>query len=300
MLDRGQVEDWFSAREIIVEAVLGGLGLYLFMVHMFTAERPFLPPGLFGDRNFVAGTTMTFFTGTVMLASSALMAPYLETLAGYPVETAGLAMAPRGLGTIVGMQLASSLSRHIDQRKIMAGGLLTLGMALHLMSFWTPDVSTSQMVMTLIVQGFGIGCVFNPMTVMAFTTLPAQFRGYATSMQALARNLGQAMGVSVTTFALARAWQKSHADIAANITPFDRVLQSNDVASHMLDATTPHGAAVVDEMVNRQAQIIAYNSDFRLMSLVVVPPLLLLLVMRRHQRPVAPAVAAVTAVAAGD
>jgi MFS transporter, DHA2 family, multidrug resistance protein len=298
MLDRGQEQDWFSAREIIIEAVLAGLGLYLFVVHMFTAERPFLPPGLFKDRNFVAGATMVFFTATVMLASSALMAPYLETLAGYPVATAGLAMAPRGVGTMIGMLIASRLASYVDQRKIMAAGLLSLGFALHSMSFWTPDVSTAQMMLTLVLQGFSIGFVFNPMTVMAFTTLPAHLRGYATSLQALARNLGQAMGVSVTTFALARGWQESHADIAANITPFDRVLQSHDMASRMLDATTPHGAAVLDEMVNHQAQIIAYNSDFKLMSLVVVPPLLLLLVMRRHQRPVAP-VAAV-AEAAGD
>ncbi len=291
MLDRGQIDDWFSAREIIVEAVLAGLGLYLFVVHMFTAERPFLPPGLFRDRNFVAGSTMMFFTATVMLASSALMAPYLETLAGYPVEAAGLAMAPRGIGTVIGMQLASMLARYLDQRMIMAGGLLMLGLALHSMSFWTPDVSPVQMALTLVLQGFGIGCVFNPMTVMAFTTLPAHLRGYATSLQALARNLGQAMGVSVTTFALARLWQRSHADIAATITPFDRVLQGNDVASRMLDATTPHGAAVLDQMVNHQAQIIAYNSDFRLMSLVVLPPLLLLLVMRRHERPAKPAAA---------
>ena len=89
MLDRGQNQDWFSSREIIIEAVLAGLGLYLFIVHMFTAERPFLPPGLFKDRNFVCGVTMVFCTATVMLASSALMAPYLESLAGYPVATAG-------------------------------------------------------------------------------------------------------------------------------------------------------------------------------------------------------------------
>ena len=96
MLDRGQKQDWFSSREIIIEAVLAGLGLYLFIVHMFTAERPFLPPGLFKDRNFVCGVSMVFCTATVMLASSALMAPYLESLAGYPVATAGLSMAPRG------------------------------------------------------------------------------------------------------------------------------------------------------------------------------------------------------------
>ena len=296
MLDRGQKLDWFSSPEIIIEAVLAGLGFYLFVVHMLTAERPFLPPGLFKDRNFVCGVSMVFCTATVMLASSALMAPYLESLAGYPVETAGLSMAPRGVGTMIGMQVASRLSNVIDHRKLMAGGLLTLGYALYTMSYWTPDVSQHVMMLTLLMQGFAIGCVFNPMTVMAFTTLPSQLRGYATSLQSLCRNLGQAAGVSVTSLMLVRNTQTSHADIAAQITPFDRVLQGNDTVSRMLDPANPHGAAVLDRMVNHQAQIIAFNNDFRMMTLVVVPPLLLLLLMRRHER--RPAAAA--APAAGD
>ncbi len=292
MLDRGQKLDWFSSPEIIIEAVLAGLGFYLFVVHMFTAERPFLPPGLFKDRNFVCGVTMVFFTATVMLASSALMAPYLESLAGYPVETAGWSMAPRGLGTMIGMQLASRLANLIDHRKLMATGLLTLGWALFSMSYWTPDVSQRLMMVTLMMQGFGIGFVFNPMTVMAFTTLSASLRGYATSLQSLCRSLGQAAGVSVTSLMLVRNMQSSHADIAAGITPFDRALQGNDAVSHLLDPTTRHGAAMLDGMVNHQAQIIAFNNDFRMMTFVVVPPLLLLLVMRRHERR-APATAAV-------
>ena len=181
---------------------------------------------MFKDRNFVAGVTMVFFTATVMLASSALMAPYLESLAGYPVETAGWSMAPRGIGTMIGMQLASTLSNLVDHRKVMAVGLLVLGGALYSMSDWTPDVPQSQMMVTLLLQGFGIGFVFNPMTVMAFTTLPAALRGYATSLQALCRNIGQAVGVSVTSLMLVRGTQASHADIAAGITPFDRVLQA--------------------------------------------------------------------------
>jgi DHA2 family multidrug resistance protein len=294
MLDRGQNKDWFSSREIIIEAVLAGLGFYLFIVHMFTAERPFLPPGLFKDRNFVCGVTMVLCTATVMLASSALMAPYLESLAGYPVATAGWSMAPRGIGTMIGMQVASRLANLFDHRKLMAAGLLTLGFALHSMSDWTPDVSQHQMMLTLMLQGFAIGFVFNPMTVMAFTTLPPALRGYATSLQALCRNIGQAVGVSITSLMLVRNTQSSHADIASVITPFDRVLQGNDAVSHMLDPATQHGAAMLDQMINHQAQIIAYNNDFRMMTLVVVPPLLLLLVMRRHER------RPVVAPAAGD
>ncbi len=285
MLDRGQDMDWFSSREVLIEATLGGLGIYLFVVHMFTGQRPFLPPDLFKDRNFISGVTMVFCTATVMLASSALMAPYLESLAGYPVETAGMAMAPRGIGTMIGMQLASRVTQYIDARKVMAAGLISLGTALYTMSFWTPDVPTAAMSLTFMIQGFSIGLVFNPMTVMAFTTLPPHLRGYATSLQALARNIGQAVGVSVTSFSLTRGVQTSHADIAGGVTPFDRVLQGNNAVSHMLDPATRHGAALLDGMIDHQARIIAFNSDFRMMALVVVPPLLLLMVMRRHVRP---------------
>jgi DHA2 family multidrug resistance protein len=286
MLDRGQKLDWFYSPEIVIEAVLACLGLYLFVIHMFTGQRPFLPPGLFKDRNFVCGVSMVFFTATVMLASSALMAPYLESLAGYPVETAGLSMAPRGIGVMIGMQMASRLANIFDHRKLMATGLLIMGFSLYSMSYWNPDVPRSTMVLTFMMQGFAVGFVFNPMTVIAFTTLPSQLRGYATSLQALCRNLGQAVGVSITSFMLVRGTQSSHADIAAGITPFDRVLQGNDEVARALDPATRHGAALLDQMINHQAQIIAFNNDFRLMSLVVAPSLLLLLLMRRHKRTV--------------
>jgi DHA2 family multidrug resistance protein len=285
MLDRGQEQDWFSAREIVVEAVLAGLGWYLFVVHMIAAERPFLPRGLFTDRNFVASVTMVLFTAMVMLASSALMAPYLETLAGYPVEMAGLSMAPRGIGTALGMQIASMLSTRIDHRKIMAAGLLVLGGAFYAMSDWTPDVAQTRMMVTLLFQGLGVGLVFNPMTVIAFATLPPALRGYATSLQALCRNIGQAVGVSVTSAVLAHDIQVSHADLVATITPFNRVLQAGDAVSQLLNPATQHGAAMLDQVVNQQAQIIAYNNDFRLMALVALPSLLLIPLMRPQRRP---------------
>ena len=298
MLDRGLEQDWFDSREIISEATLAGLGFYLFLVHMFTADRPFLPRGVFLDRNFIAAALMMFCTGMVLLATSVLLAPYLQNLADYPVSTAGLALAPRGFGTMASMFLASRLAKYIDQRILMAFGLLLLGWNLQRMSGWTPDVSGFELTNGLVTQGFAVGFVFNPMTVMAFTTLAVALRGYATSLQSLCRNIGQAVGVSVTSLLLVRGMQASHADIAGGITPFDRVLQAGDAASRMLNPETRHGVAMLDQMINQQAQIIAYNNDFRAMALVVVPPLLLLLVMRRHERPPAATVGPTGAAAA--
>jgi DHA2 family multidrug resistance protein len=234
---------------------------------------------------------MVFCVSSVMLATSALLAPYLQNLAGYPVYTAGWALAPRSIGTITSMWLASRLGMQVDQRKLMAVGLLILGWALWVMSTWTPDVTEHQMWMVMILQGFSVGLVFNPMSVMAYTTLSANLRGEGTAMQSLARNIGSAIGISVTSFSLTRSIQATHADIAAGITPFDRVLQGNDNVAHMLNPATQHGAILLDQMVTHQAEIIAYNNDFRLMILTIIPPLLLLLLMRRPARP---------AVAAGD
>jgi len=285
MLDRGQDQDWFTSPEIITEAVLAGLGFYLFIVHMLTAEKPFLPTAVFRDRNFAAAALMMFSTGMVLLATTALLSLYLQNLADYPVSTAGLALAPRGVGTMVAMLLAARLANYIDQRLLMAFGLLLLGWNLQRMSGWTPDVSGLEFTAGLVTQGFAMGFIFNPMTVMAFTTLPAHLRGDATAVQNLARNIGAAIGISITSSTLVHNTQVMHADLVAGITRFDRTLQGAGAATGLLDPLTGHGSALLDQMVNRQAEIIAYSDDFWMMSFVVILPLLLLLLMRGHRRP---------------
>jgi DHA2 family multidrug resistance protein len=285
MLDRGQDKDWFTSREIIIEAVLAGLGLYLFVVHMFTAERPFIPPAVFRDRNFTAALGMMFGIGMVLLASSALIAPYLQNLAGYPVASAGLVMAPRGIGTMVAMLIAGKLGGGVfDQRRLMAAGLILLAGTLYSMSAWTPDVSEARMITTLVVQGFSMGLIFNPLSVMAFTTLPANLRGDGAALLSLFRNIGSAIGISVTSFSLTRLAQVSHADLAAVATPFNRLLHDHGAMQHFLNPSSGHGAQLLDQLIGRQAQIIAYNDDFLMMTFVTLPTLLLLFLMRRPAR----------------
>jgi DHA2 family multidrug resistance protein len=180
------------------------------------------------------------------------------------------------------MFVASRLAMRFDERMIMASGLLAMGWSMLVMSSWTPDVAQTEMMAVLFAQGFAMGLVLNPMTVMAFTTLAAHLRPEAASVQSLARNLGSAVGISVTTFTLSRSTQSTHADIAAGITPFKRALPGvTDLAARILDPTTRHGAAVLDQMVTYQAKIISYNNDFRLMTLTVIPPLILLFFLRR-------------------
>ena len=281
MLDRGQDQDWFGSREIIIETVLGGLGIYLFVVHLLTSERPFVSPRLFADRNLLASLMVMFAVGMVLLASSALLAPWLQTLAGYPVATAGLVMAPRGFGTMGAMLVAGRLSSRVDPRKLMAVGIALLSWSLWRMTAWTPDVDQWTVIGNIVVQGAGLGFVFIPLQVIAFATLSPDLRTDGTSFLSLVRNVGSAVGVSATSALLAHNIQVSHADLSAAITPFNPMLHTGHAAMRMLSPFTPHGAAMLDAMVNQQAGIIAYLDDFRAMMLVTAPTVLLLFLMRR-------------------
>ena len=274
MLDRGETQDWFNSREIVIEAVLAALGLYLFLVHMFTASaKPFITTAVFKDRNLSAGLLVMFAVGMVMLAVSALLAPWLQDLGNYPVETAGLVMAPRGFGTMGAMLIAGRLSNRVDARLLMAFGIILLSWSLYRMTGWTPAVSETTMVVNTILQGAGLGFVFIPLQVIAFATLDPLLRTEGTALLSLLRNVGSAIGISVTGALVTRNEQVEHSILSGYVTPLNRAFQG---AAHALSPVTAHGAQTLDVVVSRQAEIIAYNDDWKLMMLMSLPMLLLL------------------------
>ncbi len=281
MLDRGETKDWFGSTEIIVEAVMAGLGLYLFVVHLFTAKQPFIAPAIFKDRNLDAGLLVMFAVGLVLLAVSALLAPWLQNLGDYPVETAGLMMAPRGIGTMAAMLIAGRLSNKVDPRILMAFGILVLSWSLWRMTGWTPAVSEFTLISNTIIQGAGLGFVFIPLQVIAFATLAPALRTEGTALLSLMRNIGSAVGISITETLLTRNTQIEHASLSAFVSPLNRGFGALGAAGPALAPTTSHGAQVLNGMVTQQAQIIAYNDDFKLMMLTSLPMLVLLLLMRR-------------------
>ena len=286
MLDRGQDQDWFTSREIIIEAVLGGLGIYLFVVHMLTARRPFIPPALFKDRNFATGVGMMFAAGTILVSSSSLMAPWLQNLANYPVDTAGLIMAPRGIGTMVAMVLAGRVATRIDPRLAMGFGILCVVWSIWEMTTWTPDIDTMRLVITITVQGFGLGFLFIPLQMVAFATLPVMLRtDGAVAVQPGAQHRRGDRRVDH----LVACWRATPRrcmprSARTSIRSTARCRMAAAVQQH-LDPATHHGAAMLDQMINQQAQIIAYVDDYKMMIFTTLPALLLLFLMRRPRQP---------------
>jgi DHA2 family multidrug resistance protein len=277
MLDRGETLDWFGSPEIILEACLAGVGFYLFLVQFFLAPKPFLSPRLFTDRNFVVGITLYFTMGLIMYATLALLAPYLQTLMDYPVVTAGIVLAPRGAGLMLAAPLVGRLVGRISARLLVGIGFGTGAVALYQMTSWTPDVSEGTMISVGFLQGLSIGFMTIPINIITYATLPSTMRTEAAGIYSLMRNLGSAIGISITGALLATNTQVNHADIAEGVTLFNRALQTG-AASRFWNPGTIHGAAMLNQEITRQSQIIGYVDDFKLMlvlSIVVLPLLLL-------------------------
>ncbi len=280
MLDRGEQLDWFSSTEIVVEGVLAALAFYLFLVQTFTVKQPFIDPSIFKDRNFTVGICFIFVVGIILLASLALITPYLQNLMGYPVVTAGLVLAPRGLGTMFAMMIVGRLINRVDARILLVLGLLMTAQVLWEMTGFTPDVSEWTLIRTGVLQGMGLGFMFVPLSTITFATLPAGLRTQGTALYSLMRNIGSSIGISMVIFLLTRNIQLVHAELAGHVTPFNDALHQGGPSLFWNMATTV-GRAALNAEVTKQAAIVAYANDFKLMMLVALAALPLIFLLKK-------------------
>ncbi|HEY2007410.1 MAG TPA: DHA2 family efflux MFS transporter permease subunit [Rhizomicrobium sp.] len=277
LLDRGEQLDWFSSTEIWAEAVVAASAFYLFLVHTFSGEKPFVNPRLFLDRNFVAGTLIIFTVGLTYYASLALQPPYLQTLMNYPVVTAGLVMGPRGVGTMFAMLLVGQLMGRLDTRLLLGIGLGLTAWAFYAMTGWTPDVSQTTIIVVGVIQGAGLGFLFVPLSAVSLGTLSAEQRTEGSGIYNLSRNIGSSVGISVVNSLLTTNTQVNHADITPSVTAVNRMFEGPTI-SQFLSPVTAAGRAALDQVVTQQATIIAFIDDYKLLmvSTLAVAPLVFL------------------------
>lgn len=279
MLDRGQQLDWFASREVVVEAATAVIGLWVFGVHIATARDTILPAALLRDRNILTGFVFIFLVGMLQVATSALLPPMLEQLYGYPVVTAGLTMAPRGIGTMAGMLLVGRLIGRVDPRALMLAGMVLVAGSMWWMTGFSPVMGMTPFLTTGLVQGFGIGLLFVPLNTLSFATVAPALRTEASAFYSLLRNLGGAVGVSLSVGVLARQSQIAHADVGAAVTPFAVPGADSNIA-RALGATGDTVLALLDGAVNGQAAMIAYLDDFTLMMWLAIAVIPLVFVLR--------------------
>jgi DHA2 family multidrug resistance protein len=189
-------------------------------------------------------------------------------------------MAPRGMGTMAAMLIAGRLTGRVDARYIMLFGISTMAFTLWLMTGWTPDVSRTELIWVTTLQGFGMGFVFIPLQVVAFVTLPPQFRTDGASLFALMRNVGSAIGISIATYLLSVSSATMYAQLGENVTAFNQAYHIG-AAGLFYNPNIPFGLAGISAEITRQAEIVAYANDFLFLFWVSIPAAFALLLMRK-------------------
>lgn len=288
MLDRGAEVDWFSATETWIYLFLCLTGMWVFVIHILGAEKPFLEPRMFLDQNFATGLVFIFVIGIILLASLALLPPMLARIYGYPTITTGLVMAPRGVGTMVSMIVVGKLVRTVDARLLVTLGLILTAASLYFMTGFTPQMDRSLIIWTGVLQGLGLGLVFVPLSTIAFATIDPIFRADATSLFSLVRNIGSSIGISIVTLMLTRNLQINHSVLGAEISPFNPNF-TNALPGAARSLVT---MSQVEGLVTVQALMISYINDFKLMMIVTLCAMPLALLLKKPDLSPKPAVAA--------
>jgi MFS transporter, DHA2 family, multidrug resistance protein len=291
MLDRGQIKDWFHSTEIWIEATIAGLCFYLLVVHtMTTGERSFLNRELLKSPNFVAGSVLMFGVGMILSGTLALMPSMMQVLMNYPVFDAGWMMAPRGFGTMLAMFLVARIINRVDNRWFILVGFLLTAASLWQMTGFSLLMGSGPLLFASFAQGFGLGCTFVPLNLLALSGLPHHILAQGTAIRALMRMLGGSIGIAVLEMQLTQNTQIVHSRLVEWLRPDNPLAQAPFLAAPF-GLTTPAGIAALNNEVTRQAAMIGYIDDFALMLIVILATLPLLLLVRVPRRQPLPAAA---------
>jgi MFS transporter, DHA2 family, multidrug resistance protein len=282
MFDRGEQLGWFGSTEIVLELIVALVGFYYFFAHSLTATEPFVRFELFRDRNFLGGCLFMVVLGMTVFATMTLSALFLQIVLGYPVMSAGLMLAARGIGTMVGMLAVGRLLRVVEARTLIFIGMILTAVTMYELVYFTNMTPASTIISVTVIQGLGLGLVFVPLSTAAFATLPANLRTDGTAILTLVRNIGSSVGIPVVIATLVNSTSVMHAQLAEYVTPFNTALQVPDVRA-VIDPATDTGRALIDNMITQQATIIAFGNSFKLLMILSVISLPFLLVIGKSR-----------------
>ena len=269
MLDRGEQKDWFESPEIVIEAIVAASALWIYLIHTMSARQPLFSRSLFSNSNFIVALCMMFVMGGISISLMAILPTLLQNFFHFPVLDSGLMMIPRGVGMMVPMLSGARLMKLVDLRTLLFSGFCLAAGSMWSMSGWTLDIGTGPMIAAGLMQGIGLGLIFAPMNIAAFSSMSAADRPDGSSLFSLARSLGSSIGISLMINSLSRSQQIIHSDLAAKVTDQTTAGMAYPAASTALPGSATV-ATLIDAEINRQAAMIAYNNIFFASALMLL------------------------------
>ena len=278
LLDRGERVDWFDGAEALAYAAVAGLGLYLFVAHTLTHKRPFLDPALLRDRNFSLGIALIFIFGMLNFTPMTLLPPLLQGVGGYPDSVIGFILGARGTGTMLAFFLMIFASR-LDPRSMIALGFLLQAVSGWQLAALDANVGVADVFWPMFLQGFGVGILWVPITVVTFSSLPVHFVAEGTAIYHMVRNVGSSLYISLSTILVARLTRANHAELVPHLSPYNEALRLPWVTGAW-DLGDPQALSAIETEIARQSAMIGYLDSFWFFTLTALAVLPLVLLVR--------------------
>ena len=296
MLDKGQEQDWFASHWIVILLVLAIVFLTLFIVRELITEHPVVQLRVFKDRTYSAGVFLMTALGFVLYGSLVLLPIWMQTLLDYPAVQAGIALAPRGFGSFIGMSVIGRIMHKFDPRKFLAIGLLIGAGTLFQLSRLNLEAGYWDFFWPQFVQGISLAMLFVPLTTITMSNIPREAMGNATSMFNLLRNLGGGIGIAGVSTLVARYSQKEINVLGAHVTPYDP--KSRALLGQMEGLMRAHGSGrdlaarqgyqALFGTIERHATMLSYVDVFELLGLIFLVMIPLVLIMKKPGHDVKP------------
>jgi DHA2 family multidrug resistance protein len=289
VLDKGQLEDWFSSNFILVLSVVAAACLVALVLWELRHKNPILDLHIFKDRSFAMGNVVMFAGFFAFFGSIVLLPLYLQKLMGYTAFQAGLVLGPAGAVTLIIMPMAGKLTQKVDPRKLLAIGLSVNAYALYYMSGFNLHIDFSTAVTSRVIQGAAMPFFFVPLSLVTMAYVKNEQMNNASAIFNLVRNLGGSFGVAFVTTLLARRAQFHQHRLVEHLTPFNpgfsiRLEQLKAGLAAKMGAftdTTQMAGGFLYRMLVREANALAFNDAFFAQMLMFAGLLVLLFFIRK-------------------
>jgi DHA2 family multidrug resistance protein len=244
---------------------------------------------VFRIQSYSTGVFLMTVLGFVLYGSIVVIPIWLQTLLGYPAVRAGFTMAPRGLGSMLGMPLVGTFLPLFDPRKVLAVGLGMGAVSTFSLAQLNLDAGYWDLFWPQFIQGLGLSCIFVPLTTIAMAEVPREAMGNATSLFNVMRNLGGSVGIAVITTLNERYQQKYTNILGSHVTAFDAPAQQWFTTLRGMFLGSGSGPGLADRraygmlfgIVERQAAMRAFLDVFLLLSIVFVLMIPLVVIMKK-------------------
>jgi DHA2 family multidrug resistance protein len=290
VLDKGQEDDWFASHFITVLSVISFTSLVALVIWELRQKKPVIELRLLKNSNFAAASLMMFVVGVSLYAATALLPLFLQNLAGYTAELAGLVLSPGGLVLIVTMPIVGQLSSRVQARWLAAMGFLITGLALLHMTGLDLQANFTTYTRDYVFQRLGVAFMFIPINTLAYLDVPPGKNNQVSSMVNMFRNIGASVGISmVATLTQLRA--QIHQDtFSMHISQFDPAYRDrlSGLTNQLMHGgmstpdATRQAVGTIYTMVQIQASTEAYLDTLKILGVICLCLLPLLMLVKRN------------------